>query len=83
MEKMHRHDLKGRKLVVKEDFDVERDKTGRIVKGAGVMTGTGMFGFVNFNTGHLSHYEQVSLNMRCKKLCVNLSDKVRRRRRIA
>jgi RNA recognition motif-containing protein len=31
VEKMHRHDFKGRKLVVKEDFDVERDKFGRII----------------------------------------------------
>jgi hypothetical protein len=36
VDKMHRFDLKGRKLVVKEDFDVERDKTGRIVKGSGM-----------------------------------------------
>ncbi len=34
VDKMHRFDLKGRKLVVKEDFDVERDKQGRIVKGS-------------------------------------------------
>jgi len=33
IEKMHRHELKGRKLVVKEDFDTPRDKYGRIVKG--------------------------------------------------
>ena len=45
VEKMHRYDLKGRKLVVKEDFDVERDKTGRIIKGAGVM---GAFDSINF-----------------------------------
>ena len=45
VEKMHRYDLKGRKLVVKEDFDVERDKTGRIIKGAGVM---GSFDSINF-----------------------------------
>ncbi|CAB0010937.1 unnamed protein product [Nesidiocoris tenuis] len=31
VEKMHRYDLKGRKLVVKEDNDVERDKYGRIL----------------------------------------------------
>lgn len=30
VEKMHRYDIKGRKLVVKEDFDVERDKYGRL-----------------------------------------------------
>ncbi|XKL63393.1 hypothetical protein PGB90_005757 [Kerria lacca] len=29
VEKMHRYDLKGRKLVVKEDVNVERDKQGR------------------------------------------------------
>ncbi|XP_065215578.1 heterogeneous nuclear ribonucleoprotein M isoform X3 [Planococcus citri] len=29
VEKMHRYDLKGRKLVVKEDTNVERDKQGR------------------------------------------------------
>ncbi|XP_071450066.1 myelin expression factor 2 isoform X2 [Hetaerina americana] len=33
VEKMHRFELKGRKLVVKEDFDVERDKYGRPMKG--------------------------------------------------
>lgn len=32
VEKMHRYDLKGRKLVVKEDSDVERDKHGRPVR---------------------------------------------------
>ncbi|KAF6210463.1 hypothetical protein GE061_013569 [Apolygus lucorum] len=31
VDKMHRFDLKGRKLVVKEDNDVERDKYGRIL----------------------------------------------------
>ncbi|XP_012275710.1 myelin expression factor 2 isoform X2 [Orussus abietinus] len=30
VDKMHRFDIKGRKLVVKEDFDVERDKYGRL-----------------------------------------------------
>ncbi|XP_066993804.1 myelin expression factor 2 [Anabrus simplex] len=35
VEKMHRYELKGRKLVVKEDFDVERDKYGRPIKGGG------------------------------------------------
>ncbi|KAH0534296.1 myelin expression factor 2 [Cotesia glomerata] len=30
VEKMHRFDIKGRKLVVKEDYDVERDKYGRL-----------------------------------------------------
>jgi RNA recognition motif-containing protein len=35
VEKMHRHDLRGRKLVVREDFDVERDKSGKIIKGSG------------------------------------------------
>lgn len=35
VEKMHRFDLKGRKLVVKEDFDVERDRYGRPQKGGG------------------------------------------------
>jgi len=34
-EKMHRFELKGRKLVVKEDFDFERDKYGKIIKGSG------------------------------------------------
>lgn len=33
-EKMHRFELKGRKLVVKEDFDFERDKYGKIIKGS-------------------------------------------------
>uniref|UniRef100_A0A1B6D7G4 RRM domain-containing protein n=1 Tax=Clastoptera arizonana TaxID=38151 RepID=A0A1B6D7G4_9HEMI len=33
VEKMHRYELKGRKLVVKEDFDVERDKQGRPLSG--------------------------------------------------
>ncbi len=31
VEKMHRYEFKGRKLVVKEDFDVERDQYGRII----------------------------------------------------
>jgi len=35
VEKMHRHELRGRKLVVKEDFDSERDKYGRIISGSG------------------------------------------------
>jgi len=35
VEKMHRHEYKGRKLVVKEDFDTERDKHGRIVGSRG------------------------------------------------
>ncbi|XP_066599116.1 myelin expression factor 2 [Prorops nasuta] len=30
VEKMHRYDIKDRKLVVKEDYDVERDKYGRL-----------------------------------------------------
>ncbi|XP_063982564.1 myelin expression factor 2 [Diachasmimorpha longicaudata] len=30
VEKMHRFDIKGRKLVVKEDYDAERDKYGRL-----------------------------------------------------
>merc|ERR1711936_1074914 len=33
VEKMHRYEYKGRKIVVKEDFDTERDKYGRITKG--------------------------------------------------
>ena len=32
---MHRYELKGRKLVVKEDFDTERDRFGKIVRGSG------------------------------------------------
>ena len=32
---MHRHELRGRKLVVKEDFDTERDQYGRIISGGG------------------------------------------------
>ena len=35
IEKMHRYEYKGRKIVVKEDFDVERDNCGRIVTGGG------------------------------------------------
>jgi len=35
VEKMHRKELKGRKLVVKEDFDTDRDKFGRIISGGG------------------------------------------------
>ncbi|XP_069697264.1 myelin expression factor 2-like [Periplaneta americana] len=35
VEKMHRYDLNGRKLVVKEDYDVERDRYGRPQKGGG------------------------------------------------
>jgi len=37
IEKMHRYEFKGRKIVVKEDFDVERDKCGRIITGSGSM----------------------------------------------
>jgi len=33
MDRMNRYELKGRKLVVKEDFDVERDKCGRVIGG--------------------------------------------------
>ena len=38
VEKMHRHEYRGRKIVVKEDFDAERDKCGRIIgrRGEGV-----------------------------------------------
>ena len=32
---MHRFEYKGRKIVVKEDFDVERDHCGRIISGTG------------------------------------------------
>ncbi|PSN45266.1 Myelin expression factor 2 [Blattella germanica] len=35
VEKMHRYDLNGRKLVVKEDYDVERDRYGRPQKSGG------------------------------------------------
>ena len=35
VEKMHRYEYKGRKLVVKEDFDTERDKYGRIISSKG------------------------------------------------
>ena len=35
IEKMHRTELKGRKLVVKEDFDSDRDKFGRLMRGGG------------------------------------------------
>lgn len=31
IEKLHRHELNGRFLVVKEDYDVERDSTGRVI----------------------------------------------------
>ena len=41
IEKMHRYEYKGRKLVVKEDFDTERDKYGRISKGGSAGTGGG------------------------------------------
>ena len=41
IEKMHRHEYKGRKLVVKEDFDTERDKYGRISKGGSAGAGGG------------------------------------------
>ena len=33
VDKMHKFDLKGRKLVVKEDTDASRDRYGRITKG--------------------------------------------------
>lgn len=32
LEKMNKHDLNGRQLVVKEDFGTERDKYGRVVR---------------------------------------------------
>lgn len=32
LDKMHRFELKGRKIVVKEDFGVQRDKFGRIIR---------------------------------------------------
>lgn len=35
IDKMHRYEFKGRKIVVKEDFDVDRDKCGRIIAGSG------------------------------------------------
>ena len=40
VDKMNRHEYKGRKLVVKEDFDAERDKHGRIgnVRGHAITT---------------------------------------------
>lgn len=40
VEKMHRHEYKGRKLVVKEDFDTERDRNGRIVSTRGSKGGS-------------------------------------------
>ena len=43
VDKMHRYDLKGRKLVVKEDSDVNRDKFGRVVPRGGD-TGRGNLG---------------------------------------
>ncbi|XP_049836241.1 myelin expression factor 2 isoform X4 [Schistocerca gregaria] len=46
VEKMHRFDLKGRKLVVKEDFGVDRDKYGRPIKGGGGGGGGGAAGGV-------------------------------------
>lgn len=33
VKKMHRYDIKGRKLVVKEDYDIERDQCGRLLTG--------------------------------------------------
>merc|ERR1719323_2199675 len=41
IDKMHRYEYKGRKIVVKEDFDVERDKCGRIISGSGGSSGGG------------------------------------------
>lgn len=41
MEVMHRFDLKGRKLVIKEDFGNERDKHGNIINGSGGGGGSG------------------------------------------
>ena len=38
VEKMHRYEYKGRKLVVKEDFDTERDKYGRIISSKGKLS---------------------------------------------
>jgi RNA recognition motif-containing protein len=35
IKKMHRFDYKGRKIVVKRDFDAERDKHGKIVRRSG------------------------------------------------
>ncbi len=36
IDKMHRRELSGgRKLVVKEDFDIDRDRYGRIIRGSG------------------------------------------------
>ena len=35
VDKMHRYEYKGRKLVVKEDFETERDKYGRIINSKG------------------------------------------------
>ncbi len=35
IEKMHKYDLKGRKLVVKEDTDQDRDRCGRLITGRG------------------------------------------------
>ena len=35
IDKMHRYEFKGRKIVVKEDFDVDRDRCGRIIAGSG------------------------------------------------
>ena len=34
IDKMHRFEFKGRKIVVKEDFDVDRDRCGRIITGS-------------------------------------------------
>ena len=41
IDKMHRFEFKGRKIVVKEDFDVDRDRCGRIITGGGSGMGGG------------------------------------------
>ncbi|KAG8226989.1 hypothetical protein J437_LFUL000294 [Ladona fulva] len=51
VEKMHRFELKGRKLVVKEDFDIERDKYGRPLKGGSSGGGGGGGGGGNAGMG--------------------------------
>ncbi|CAL4076524.1 unnamed protein product [Meganyctiphanes norvegica] len=55
---MHRHELKGRKLVVKEDFDTDRDGHGRIMKGGGGgrdrdMSSRGSVGRNDFNNRNM------------------------------
>jgi hypothetical protein len=60
---MHRFDYKGRNIVVKEDFDAERDKFGRIVGKSGGKEAT--FFIIIFTLPEVNMYTGSVLSRTC------------------